>query len=140
MSGRAHARHGLACHDAGSVFLGHAREKTCGGRIIGDDHCAIGIRFEGLNGDRYRVAFSMVRSILNSPTSDYHHIRLAELADNTFVDCVTSCRWASLEGQPETTLSPIVGVIADNRIVQPQPGFFSAAMLLANFRIGAIAW
>jgi poly(beta-D-mannuronate) lyase len=128
-------RHGHACLVEGNVFIGRGREKTGGVRIIGNDHRVIGNRFEGLTGDRFYAALSMVLGIPDSPASGYHQVRRAEVAGNTFVDCAHVFSLGIMEGRPEATLPPIDSVIADNRIVRPQPGFFSAAVPLAGFRI-----
>lgn len=128
-------RHGHACVVENNVFLGRGREKTGGVRIIGEDHRVIGNHFEGLTGDRFYAALSMVLGIPDSPASGYHQVKRAEVARNMFIDCAHIFCLGIMEGRPEATLPPVDSVIADNDIVRPRADFFSATVPLAGFRI-----
>jgi poly(beta-D-mannuronate) lyase len=108
-------RHGDRCLVEGNVFLGGARSRTGGIRVIGSGHRVVGNHLEGLRGDGFRAAICLVNGIPESPANGYHQVEGAEIRDNLLVDCKESILIGYNDVQ-EATAAPREVAFSGNRI------------------------
>lgn len=128
-------RHGNACLVEDNWFLGRGRASTGGVRIIGEDHRVLHNHFEGLTGDRFYAALSMVLGIPGSPLNGYFQVRRAEVVGNTFVDTARAFSLGVMEGRPEAVLPPVDCVIRDNLLRVADADFYDAPVELPGLEV-----
>ncbi|MBC8374608.1 MAG: T9SS type A sorting domain-containing protein [FCB group bacterium] len=118
-------RHGNRCLVEGNFFFGEGNDEAGGVRIIGTDHTIINNYFEGLAGNGYRSAITMVKGVEDSPLNRYFQVENTLIAYNTLIDC----RQSFLMGygsSSDQTLPPINNTIANNAVyASNRPVFYT---------------
>ncbi len=80
-------RHGNETHVEGNVLLGNGVAFTGGIRIINEKQTVINNYCEGLTGNRFRGALTVMNGVPNSPLNRYVPVKESNISNNTFVDC-----------------------------------------------------
>ena len=108
-------RHGERCLVEGNFFFGNGNSRAGGVRIIGADHTIVNNYFEGLAGNGYRSAITLVKGVQDSPLNRYFQVENALIAHNTLINC----RQSFLLGygsSSDQTLPPINNTFANNAV------------------------
>lgn len=80
-------RHGNETHVEGNVLLGNGVPFTGGIRVINEKQTVINNYCEGLTGNRFRGALTVMNGVPNSPLNRYVPVKESTISNNTFVDC-----------------------------------------------------
>jgi poly(beta-D-mannuronate) lyase len=80
-------RHGNETWVEGNVLLGNGVAFTGGIRIINEKQTVINNYCEGLTGNRFRGALTVMNGVPNSPLNRYVPVKESNISSNTFVDC-----------------------------------------------------
>lgn len=118
-------RHGNDCEVYGNFFFGE--DKSSGGvRIIGERHKVYNNYFEGLRGDGFRSAISLMNGVVDSPLNRYFQVKDALIVHNTIVDCKEPL--AIGEGANEELSLPPLDCIFANNVIDRTFGSASITM------------
>lgn len=109
-------RHGNHNIVEGNFFFGNKNYRAGGVRIIGEDHVIFNNYFEGIYGDGFRSALTMMNGVENSPLDRYFQVKNAIVAFNTFVDCRNTFTIGA-GADEELTLPPENCIIANNAVI-----------------------
>jgi poly(beta-D-mannuronate) lyase len=80
-------RHGNETWVEGNVLIGNGVAHTGGIRIINEKQTVINNYCEGLTGDRFRGALTIMNGVPSSPLNRYVPVKESKVLNNTFVDC-----------------------------------------------------
>lgn len=80
-------RHGNETWVEGNVLIGNGVAFTGGIRIINEKQTVINNYCEGLTGNRFRGALTVMNGVPNSPLNRYVPVKESNISNNTFVDC-----------------------------------------------------
>lgn len=80
-------RHGNETLVEGNIFLGNGKAFTGGIRIINESQTVINNYCEGLTGNRFRGALTIMNGVPNSPLNRYVPVKNSVASNNTFVNC-----------------------------------------------------
>lgn len=80
-------RHGNETWVEGNVLLGNGVAHTGGIRVINEKQTVINNYCEGLTGERFRGALTIMNGVPNSPLNRYVPVKDSKVLNNTFVDC-----------------------------------------------------
>ncbi len=80
-------RHGNEAWVEGNVLIGNGKVFTGGIRVINEKQTVINNYCEGLTGNRFRGALTVMNGVPNSPINRYVSVKEANISNNTFVDC-----------------------------------------------------
>lgn len=108
-------RHGDGNLVENNVFLGEGKPHTGGVRVINRRQTVRGNHFEGLRGDGFASALSVMYGVPNSPLNRYVQVDGAVIERNTFVDVDRLLLGAGKDG--ERSLAPTNSRFAHNLIV-----------------------
>ena len=81
-------RHGGSNQVARNVFFGNGVPDTGGVRIINEKQTVNDNYFEGLRGEKFLSALTIMNGVPNSPINRYHQVRYAAVSSNSFIDFV----------------------------------------------------
>ncbi|WP_369939756.1 polysaccharide lyase 6 family protein [Xanthomonas medicagonis] len=108
-------RHGDGNLVENNVFFGDGKDDTGGVRVINRRQTVRNNYFEGLAGDGYSAALSIMYGVPNSPANRYVQVQQALIEHNTFVTSKQLFFGAGKDD--ERTAAPIDSDFADNLIV-----------------------
>lgn len=101
-------RHGNETWVEGNVLIGNGVAHTGGIRVINEKQTVINNYCEGLTGERFRGALTVMNGVPNSPLNRYVSVKESKVLNNTFVDCTTIELGAGNDNErsqaPQTTL------------------------------------
>jgi poly(beta-D-mannuronate) lyase len=80
-------RHGNEAWVEGNVLIGNGVAFTGGIRVINEKQTVINNYCEGLTGNRFRGALTVMNGVPNSPLNRYVSVKESNISNNTFVDC-----------------------------------------------------
>lgn len=80
-------RHGNETLVEGNVLIGNGVAFTGGIRLINEKQTVINNYCEGLTGERFRGALTVMNGVPNSPLNRYVSVKESNVSNNTFVDC-----------------------------------------------------
>jgi poly(beta-D-mannuronate) lyase len=80
-------RHGNETWVEGNVLIGNGVAFTGGIRVINEKQTVINNYCEGLTGNRFRGALTIMNGVPNSPLNRYVSVKESNVTNNTFVDC-----------------------------------------------------
>ena len=80
-------RHGNETWVEGNVLIGNGVAFTGGIRVINEKQTVINNYCEGLTGNRFRGALTIMNGVPNSPLNRYVSVKESKVLNNTFVDC-----------------------------------------------------
>jgi poly(beta-D-mannuronate) lyase len=80
-------RHGNETWIEGNVLIGNGVAHTGGIRVINEKQTVINNYCEGLTGQRFRGALTVMNGVPNSPLNRYVPVKESQVLNNTFVDC-----------------------------------------------------
>ncbi len=80
-------RHGNETRVEGNVLIGNGVAFTGGIRVINEKQTVINNYCEGLTGDRFRGALTVMNGVPNSPLNRYVPVKESNVSNNTFVNC-----------------------------------------------------
>lgn len=80
-------RHGNETWVEGNVLIGNGVANTGGIRVINEKQTVINNYCEGLTGERFRGALTVMNGVPNSPLNRYVPVKQSNVSNNTFVDC-----------------------------------------------------
>ena len=78
-------RHGGNNEVSRNVFFGNGVADTGGVRVINDRQTVKENYFEGLRGEKFLSALTIMNGVPNSPINRYHQVKDAEIASNSFI-------------------------------------------------------
>ena len=113
-------RHGDDCEVYGNFFIDTTTKKSGGVRIIGKRHKVYNNYFEGLNGDGFRAAISVVNGIPDSPLNGYIQVDDAQVGFNTIINCKQPFGIGA--GKSTTNTMPPLNVLIANNLVYCRTG------------------
>lgn len=113
-------RHGDDCEVYGNFFIDTTNKKSGGVRIIGKRHKVYNNYFEGLNGDGFRAAISVVNGIPDSPLNGYVQVEDAQIGFNTIINCKQPFGIGA--GKSTTNTMPPLNVLVTNNLVYCRAG------------------
>lgn len=108
-------RHGDGNLVEGNVFLGGGKPHTGGVRVINRRQTVRNNYFEGLRGDGFASALTVMYGVPNSPLNRYTQVDGATIERNTFVDVSSLLLGAGKDA--ERSLAPVNSRFAHNLIV-----------------------
>ena len=108
-------RHGDGNLVEGNVFLGGGQPHTGGVRVINRRQTVRNNYFEGLAGEGFASALSILYGVPDSPPNRYLQVDHAVIEHNTFVDARSLLFGAGKDA--ERTAAPVASRFADNLIV-----------------------
>lgn len=108
-------RHGDGNLVEGNVFLGDGKPHSGGVRVINRRQTVRGNHFEGLRGDGFASALSVMYGVPDSPLNRYTQVDGAVIERNTFVDVHSILLGAGRD--EERSLAPVNSRFVDNLIV-----------------------
>lgn len=80
-------RHGNETLVEGNILIGNGVANTGGIRVINEKQTVINNYCEGLTGERFRGALTVMNGVPNSPLNRYVPVKESKVLNNTFVDC-----------------------------------------------------
>lgn len=80
-------RHGNETLVEGNVLIGNGVAFTGGIRVINEKQTVINNYCEGITGERFRGALTVMNGVPNSPLNRYVPVKESNISNNTFVDC-----------------------------------------------------
>lgn len=113
-AGQLTLRHGSECLVEQNFFFGENKENSSGVRIIGPDHVVVNNYFEGLRGQDFYAALSIVNGVPNSPLNRYLTAERNLVAFNTFVDCAEGITIGLVSSVGDNIVAPVNNTIANN--------------------------
>lgn len=108
-------RHGGDNVVSRNVFFGNGLPDTGGVRIINENQTVTENYFEGLRGQKFLSALTIMNGVPDSPINRYHQVQNATVANNTFVD-IASLGFA-VGSDEERSAPPIESVFQNNVII-----------------------
>lgn len=79
-------RHGGNNEASRNVFLGNGVSDTGGVRVINENQTIKENYFEGLRGEKFLSALTIMNGVPNSPINRYHQVKSANVSQNSFID------------------------------------------------------
>lgn len=80
-------RHGNETHVEGNVFFGNGVANTGGIRVINEKQTVINNYLEGITGDRFKGAITIMNGVPNSPLNRYVSVKDSKVSNNTLINC-----------------------------------------------------
>lgn len=80
-------RHGNETLVEGNILIGNGIANTGGIRVINEKQTVINNYCEGLTGERFRGALTVMNGVPNSPLNRYVPVKESKVLNNTFIDC-----------------------------------------------------
>ncbi len=80
-------RHGNETWVEGNMMIGNGVANTGGIRVINEKQTVINNYCEGLTGERFRGALTVMNGVPNSPLNRYVPVKQSNVSNNTFVNC-----------------------------------------------------
>ncbi|WP_341225035.1 polysaccharide lyase 6 family protein [uncultured Arcticibacterium sp.] len=80
-------RHGNETHVEGNVLIGNGIANTGGIRVINEKQTVINNYLEGLTGNRFRGALTIMNGVPNSPLNRYVPVKESKVLNNTVINC-----------------------------------------------------
>ena len=133
-------RHGNGSTVKNNFFFGNRRDSTGGIRIIGEDHKVYNNYLQGLYGDGFYGALTIMNGVPNSPLNRYFQVKNAFVGFNTVVDCKASIQ-IGFGADAERSLPPIDCTISNNLI--NSEGFTAISLIdtpITSLYEGNIFW
>ncbi|SOE21564.1 poly(beta-D-mannuronate) lyase [Spirosomataceae bacterium TFI 002] len=100
-------RHGNETLVEGNVFFGNGVTNTGGIRIINEKQTVINNYLEGVTGNRFRGALTIMNGVPNSPLNRYVSVKESKASNNTLINCDHIELCAGSDGErsaiPQTT-------------------------------------
>ncbi|AWV98393.1 chondroitinase-B domain-containing protein [Arcticibacterium luteifluviistationis] len=100
-------RHGNETHVEGNVFFGNGVSNTGGIRVINEKQTVINNYCEGLTGNRFRGALTVMNGVPNSPLNRYVSVKESKIEGNSLINCdhIELCAGSDSERSaiPQTT-------------------------------------
>jgi poly(beta-D-mannuronate) lyase len=108
-------RHGGGNTIARNVFFGNGVRDTGGVRVINENQTVRDNYFEGLRGEKFLGALTIMNGVPNSPENRYHQVQNALIERNSFID-VTSVGLA-VGADEERSAAPVNSRVSRNLVL-----------------------
>lgn len=108
-------RHGGGNTVSRNIFLGNGVPDTGGVRIINENQTIKDNYFEGLRGEKFLSALTIMNGVPNSPINRYHQVSGADVSRNSFIDFVAI--GLAVGSDEERSAAPIDSQVSDNLFI-----------------------
>ena len=112
-------RHGGNNEVYRNVFLGNGAPDTGGVRVINENQTVRDNYFEGLRGEKFLSALTIMNGVPNSPINRYHQVKNARVANNSFLDIASI--GLAVGSDEERSATPVDSVVSKNLFVSASP-------------------
>ena len=108
-------RHGGSNEISRNIFFGNEVSDTGGVRVINDKQTVKDNYFEGLRGEKFLSALTIMNGVPNSPINRYHQVKDALVANNSFIGFVAL--GLAVGSDEERSAPPIDSVVRNNLFI-----------------------
>lgn len=105
-------RHGGNNEISRNVFFGNGVVDTGGVRVINENQTVKDNYFEGLRGQKFMNALTIMNGVPNSPINRYHQVRNSSVTNNSFID-IKSIGLA-VGSDEERSAAPVDNIVSGN--------------------------
>ena len=108
-------RHGGRNEISRNIFFGNGVSDTGGVRVINEQQTVKDNYFEGLRGEKFLSALTIMNGVPNSPINRYHQVSDAKVSNNSFIDF--KAIGLAVGSDEERSAAPVDSVVANNFFV-----------------------
>jgi len=108
-------RHGGRNVISRNIFFGNGVSDTGGVRVINEQQTVKNNYFEGLRGEKFLSALTIMNGVPNSPINRYHQVSDAQVSNNSFIDFTAI--GLAVGSDEERSAAPVKSVVNNNFFV-----------------------
>ena len=108
-------RHGGSNEVSRNIFFGNGVSDTGGVRVINEQQTVKDNYFEGLRGEKFLSALTIMNGVPNSPINRYHQVKDSKVVNNSFIDFTAI--GLAVGSDEERSAAPVDNEVTNNLFV-----------------------